>query len=235
MRLHNKHMVLLAADIPAAPAPPVLEARSAASLAPRTAATAHVQRVRQTFNRNAPIPRAIKVIAVFEILGGICVGIGYVMFLRSGYRFNPKWQAYPGLAFALLATGAGILMWRERRWGVPLSIAVQALQVLSLSLVAHVRYVALAGPLLQFIASTTGVYFELGGGGNFVAVPWSDDGTLGALGASFSVGTGYHPQPLSESTFTVGVNVAAAYCLWRLIAFAAASRKSAHVPGTAPL
>jgi hypothetical protein len=194
-----------------------------------------VQRVRQILNLNSTTPRAIRAIAVFEILGGICVGIGYVVFLLSGYRFNPMWQAYAGLAFALLATGAGILTWRKRPWGVPLSIAVQALQVASLSVVAHFRYVALAGPLLRLIVSTTGAYFELGGGGNFVAVPWSDDGTLGALGASFAAGTGYRPQPLSESTFTVGFNVVAAYCLWRLIAFAAAGRKAAPGPGAAPL
>ena len=171
--------------------------------------------------------RPLRIIATLELLGGVSVVIGYAVLL-SRYHFNPAWQVYPGLLFSLLAIAAGILLLRSHPWGVPLSLALQASQVVSLSIVSHFRYVALAGPIAQLIVATTGFYFELGGGGSFVAVPWSTDGTLGALGMSFSFGTGYRPQPLSESTLTVGINIAAVYCLWLLATFASAERRKAR-------
>jgi hypothetical protein len=171
--------------------------------------------------------RSMKLVAIFELLGGVSVVIGYAAVLSRGH-FNPAWQVYPGLLFALLAITAGVLLLRSHPWGVPVSIVLQALQIVSLSIVPTFRYVALAGPVAQVIVATTGFYFELGGGGSFVAVPWSTDGTLGALGMAFSLGGGYRPQPLSESTFTIGINIAAAYSLWLLVFQAAAERREAH-------
>jgi hypothetical protein len=152
----------------------------------------------------------------------------------SRHHFNPAWQVYPGPLFALLAISAGILLLRSHPWGVPLSIVLQALQIVSLSIVPTFRYVALAGPVAQLILATTGFYFELGGGGSFVAVPWSSDGTLGALGMAFSMGGGYRPQPLSESTFTIGINIAVAYSLWLLVSHVAAERREARARQATP-
>jgi hypothetical protein len=158
----------------------------------------------------------LSIIAASELLGGICVLSGYAMIPLTGYRLEPAWQAAPGLAFGVFAMASGVALLRRKRWGVSASIAVQLLQLVSVSIVSRVRYVALAGPVAQLIVATTGVRLEAGGGGAFVAVPWSLDGTLGSLGTQAQAGFGVQPSPLAESEFTMAVNLVAFYFLWRL-------------------
>jgi hypothetical protein len=158
-----------------------------------------------------------RLIAASELLGGIFLLSGYALLVTGGYRLDPAWQAIPGLAFGAFAMSAGIALFRGHRWGVSASLAVQALQVISMSVISHFRYVAFAGPLAQLIMATTGVRFNIGGGGAFVAVPWSQDGSLGALGANLEVGVGYQPGTLAASQFTIAVNFVAVYFLWRLL------------------
>jgi hypothetical protein len=157
------------------------------------------------------------IIAASELLGGICVLSGYAIIAIGGYRFDPAWQAITGIGFGVFAMASGVALLRRNRWGVPASIAVQLLQLVSISIASHLRYVVFAGPLLQFIVATTGVRLEAGGGGVFVAVPWSQDGTLGALGSHIEVGIGYQPGSLADSTFTMAINLTAIYFLWHLV------------------
>ena len=140
-----------------------------------------------------------------------------VLLHLQGYVLDPPWQAIPGLAFIALSMAAGILLLRNHRYGVPASILVQALQILSVSVPSRLRFVAVAGPIAQLIVATTGVRFEVGAGGAFVAVPWSDDGALGALGTHFEIGVGFAPGALVNSRFTVALNFAAVYFLWHLV------------------
>jgi hypothetical protein len=158
-----------------------------------------------------------RLIAASELLGGIFIISGYTLLVTTGFRLDPAWQAVPGLVYGVSAMAAGIALFRGLRWGVPASVAVQALQVVSVSVISQFRYVAFAGPLAQLVVATTGVRFNVGGGGAFVAVPWSLDGSLGALGANLQAGVGFQPGTLADSQFTVAINFAAIYFLMRLI------------------
>ena len=161
----------------------------------------------------------LRIIAASELLGGILLLAGYALVPLTGYRIDPAWQALPAMAFGAFSMAGGIALYRQYPWGVRASLGVQLLQVASFSVASHFRYVAFAGPLLQLIVSTTGIRINAGGGGAFVAVPWSYDGSLGALGAHLEAGIGFQPGPLSDSTFTMAANLVAIYFLWRLSAF----------------
>jgi hypothetical protein len=176
----------------------------------------------------------LPIIAASELLGGIFVLSGYALFALAGYRLNPAWQALPAVAFGAIAMASGIALFRGSRWGVRASIAVQLLQIASFSIASHLRYVALAGPIVRMIVATTGVRLEFGGGGAFVAVPWSQDGSLGALGVHLEAGLGYQPGTLADSEFTMGVNLLAIYFLWRLSALVGAKDPAASDLSVAP-
>lgn len=176
----------------------------------------------------------LRIIAASELLGGIFVLAGYALLGIAGYRLNPAWQALPAVAFGVLAMASGIALFRGMRWGVRASIALQLLQVASFSIASHLRYVALAGPIVQLIVATTGVRLEFGGGGAFVAVPWSQDGTLGALGVHLEAGIGYQPGTLADSGFTMGVNLLAIYFVWRLSDAVSAKDPAARDASVAP-
>jgi hypothetical protein len=176
----------------------------------------------------------LRIIAASELLGGIFVLSGYALLALGGYRLNPAWQALPAVAFGAFAMVSGIALYRGRRWGVRASMLLQLLQIASFSIVSHLRYVALVGPIVQLIIATTGVRLEVGGGGAFVAVPWSQDGSLGALGVHLEAGLGFQPGTLADSEFTMGVNLLAIYFLWRLSAFVAANDSAATDVSVAP-
>lgn len=167
----------------------------------------------------------LTIIAASELLGGIFVLAGYAVFAATGYRLDPAWLAAPGIAFGLFSMACCIALFRGARWGVPASIGMQLLQVASVSVASHFRYVAFAGPFAQVIVATTGVRFDVGGGGAFVAFPFSQDGTLGALGTHLEVGVGFQPGTLAESGFMMAVNLVAIYFLWRLFDLTGANRR----------
>jgi hypothetical protein len=129
---------------------------------------------------------------------------------------------------------SGVALFRRNRWGVPASIGLQLFQIASFSVASHFRYVALAGPLVQLIVATTGVRLNIGGGGAFVAVPWSQDGSLGALGAHLEAGIGFQPGTLADSEFTMAVNLVAIYFLWRLFDFVGEKGRAASEESVAP-
>jgi hypothetical protein len=157
------------------------------------------------------------IIASSEVVGGALVLVGYALVAAFGLRPDPLWQVFPGIVFALVSIAAGWLLHRRHRWGVALSLAVQGLQIANLSLPGTLRYVAFAGPLLQLVAASTGVRLNLGGGGAFVLVPWSNDGTLRAPGVNVAIGAGYQPGLLADSQVTLAINFVALYFLWRLL------------------
>ncbi|MDB4905989.1 MAG: hypothetical protein JWO05_773 [Gemmatimonadetes bacterium] len=161
----------------------------------------------------------LRIIAASELLGGIFALVGYALVPLAGFHFEPAWQPLTGIAFGAFAMACGIGLFRGARWGVPASISLQVSQLASFSVASHFRYVALAGPLVRVIVATTGVRFEVGGGGAFIAVPGGMDGTLGAVGVVVQAGFGFFPASLAESGFTMGVNLVAAYFLWRLAEF----------------
>lgn len=130
--------------------------------------------------------------------------------------------------------GAGIALFRKQRWGVPASMAVQVLQLASVSVASHFRYVAFAGPVAQLIIATTGVRLNVGGGGAFTAIPWSQDGSLGAIGANLEGGVGFQPGTLAESEFTLAINFVAIYFLWHLSAKSDEKTQAAPVEPIAP-
>ena len=109
-------------------------------------------------------------------------------------------------------------MLRGRRGGAGAIISYQILQIVAITSVGSFTYVTLAGLQLRVVVATTGVAMRLGAGGQFAAAPWAQVASLDAVGLQFEFGGGIMPQPLSASTFTVGINVVAAFFAYRLLA-----------------
>ena len=160
----------------------------------------------------------LSIVATSELVGGILAIVGWVL-IAATHDVQPAWSILPAFGFGLLAMLSGILLFRQHHWGVPLSIAVQVLQILSISSVGQYRYVALAGPFSQLILASNGVRLNIGAGGAFVGVPWCQDGSLEAPGVSVDVDGGVMPGSLADSGFTVAINFVALYFLWRLLDF----------------
>jgi hypothetical protein len=99
------------------------------------------------------------------------------------------------------------------------------------------RYVALAGLRLDLLVASNGVHMRFGGGGEFIAIPFAPNGTLDGVGMELHFGLQVADK-LEASTATVGINLAAAYFLWRLLALrrqarsASVGMSSASAPAT---
>ena len=161
-------------------------------------------------------------VAASELLGGIFVAVGYVMYHVARPDTLAGWQIALGLSFAVLAGYAGVQLMRGRLSGVRASIVVQLLQVVSFTVMPVARFVALAGLRAGPVISSAGIELRLRGGGDFVAIPFARDATLAAVGTGLEFGIRIALDGLASVAFDV--NVIALYFAWRLIRLLAESR-----------
>jgi hypothetical protein len=155
-----------------------------------------------------------QVIGVSQVLGAAAGIVG----LRFGAALIPASVATAPLVVAssyfLLALAAGLLLLWRRPLGVPLSLAVQAPQVLSV-IVGGQGLHFLAGPFAGFAVGGTGLRLSLAGGGLAIATaftgapPWMP-------GTHLDFGIAYRTD--NPEALTFGVNVFAILAcaqLWR--------------------
>jgi hypothetical protein len=172
----------------------------------------------------------LELLASSELLGAILTVVGYAIFVEGRPGTLAGWQVALGLIFATLAGVAGVQLWRGRTFGRRLSLAVQLLQIASLNVTPLVRYVALAGLRVGPVFSSAGVGFRVRGGGEFIAIPFSRDGTLFAVGSALEIG-GRFAADLTGSGLSFDVNLLAVYFAWRLYRL----RDAELLPAAAPV
>ena len=155
----------------------------------------------------------ITVIASVQLLGGLALLIGYALTAVTARTGFADWQFFLGALFGVFSCVAAVRLHRGLPNGVQLSMIVQAIQILAITVVPSLRFVAVAGIKLRIILASTGFYWQVGFGGEFIAVPFARDGSLGALGSELSIFGAVAPRPLEQSSLTVAVNLAALYFL----------------------
>ena len=156
----------------------------------------------------------IKVLGWCELVSGASGFIMLVLSAATYPRAYTRWDLTSAVAFLATSAIAGLLLLRQNRTGLRLSIWIQALQVVGFS--AGLRFVAHAGPYITVVLATTGVGVWGGVGGDFI-VRGAVDGLLNAIGLNFNVNFGFFADPLKSASATVGVNLVAIYFLVQLL------------------
>lgn len=87
----------------------------------------------------------------------------------------------------------------------------------------------IAGFKAHLILATNGIHLALGGGGEFIAVPWARNGSLDSIAANLETGLRIASNGLELSTTTIGINVVAIYFLLKLVMLRAETRSSQRV------
>lgn len=171
-------------------------------------------------------PPWMLLLAATELLGGIFVIAGYALIQVMQPNYLAFWQIAMAVGFGVFATSAGVALLRSHRWGVPLSLALQALQLVAISSTSHFRFVSLAGIKVRLVVASNGGALLFGGGGEFLAIPFNPNGSIKGLGNELEVGLYFGDKPLEAAALTVGINLAAAFFAWRLFVY----RKPIVVP-----
>jgi len=174
----------------------------------------------------------VLLLAASELLGGILVIIAYAFTgaIQPGYMAG--WQNILALSFGGLSIYAGSQLFRGKRIGLRLSAILQLLQVVSISFTPFVRFVALSGLKARLIIASNGVHFAFGGGGEFIAIPRAQDGTLTAIAMALQFTMSIAADSLAASAGTFALNFVPIFFLWHLSEFKA---WPAHWEEPAPL
>jgi hypothetical protein len=173
----------------------------------------------------------VRLLATCELIGGILAVVGYASYAATRPGGLTGWQFASGVAFGAFAAYAGVQLLLDRDAGIVTSLLVQALQIVSFTVVPAARLVALAGLRIELLIASNGVHARFGGGGEFIAIPFAPDGTLDGVGTELHFGFQVADK-LDASTVTIGINLAAVYFLWRLLALRTEVRKASR--GSAP-
>jgi hypothetical protein len=159
----------------------------------------------------------VRAVAYFELIGGVLIIAGG--WLTKHDAGGQTWVSFPFvlLIAAGLSIAAGLLLLNREQNGVLMSLLVQGCQVVNINI--GWRYVFLVGPKITLLFASTGVALYGGIGGQFSLSSAPTDGTLRALGVGADLKVDWMLHPLDAATWTVGVNMLAAYFfvrLWRL-------------------
>ena len=173
---------------------------------------AEAQVVRQT--RGAMQQGWVRILGWFQICGGL-LAVVWSVTTRASAPGTATLSLPLITAFAgALSIGAGILLHRAPRVGVPASLGIQLAQIASFN--AGWRYVFLAGPKLTWVIASVGTGLYAGGGGLFYLTDAPHDGTLNAIGLAAGVNISIMPSPLATATWAFGINIVAVYFAVRL-------------------
>ncbi len=155
----------------------------------------------------------VRFLAWSEVLAGVA-GVLSLLWAMAVYpQALPAWYVLLALSFFGANVVAGYWLLRRRSKGVPLSFAVQVLQVLVLNV--GVAYVARAGIHLTAVVASTGAGLFAGPSATFAATP-ADTGGLDAFGLGYTLNIGWWLKPIRESHWALGVNVVALFFAIRL-------------------
>jgi hypothetical protein len=166
----------------------------------------------------------VRFLGASQLLGGILVVSAYAVGAVAWPRAIAPWQNGLAVAFGAFVGFAGVQLLRASPRAIGLSIVAQAVQVFAATQVPGWRYVGIAGLKGQLILATNGIHVALGGGGEFIAVPWARNGSLDSIAANLETGLRIASNGLEHSTTTVGINVVAIYFLWKLVMLRAETR-----------
>lgn len=160
----------------------------------------------------------LRTLGYLELIGGVLCIVGSMRGSHPApynYHLSAKTLNVLAGSFSMLA---GILLLMRERSGLWLSLAVQLAQVVSFS--GAFRLVFMTGLKFVVIFASTGLGFDLGGGGWAILISEPTDGALKAIGIEGHISFGIMAKPLETSIWALGINVVAAlfaYHLWRVI------------------
>jgi hypothetical protein len=150
-------------------------------------------------------------LGISQVLGGLLTLGGYVTFAVFQPGILVAWQHALGGVVGVGSVLAGLQLLRGQRIGYTLSLANQLLQVASFTVVPYARLVSLAGLRFALGFGQEGLHLRLGGGGEFIVLPFARDATQSAVGATLEIGTRFKLESLRQSDVSLSVNFVAAY------------------------